>query len=97
AQAEHNAGRIRSGAVSASNLHLAWARLLFRGLAASGVRHVVISPGSRSTPLVLAAAAEKEITCHTVIDERSAAFFALGLARATGVPAALLCTSGTAG
>ncbi len=80
-----------------SNLHLAWARLLFRALATAGVRHVVISPGSRSTPLVLAAAAEEAVTCHTIIDERSAAFFALGQARVTGKPTVLVCTSGTAG
>jgi 2-succinyl-5-enolpyruvyl-6-hydroxy-3-cyclohexene-1-carboxylate synthase len=76
---------------------MAWARLLLRGLSSSGVRRVVISPGSRSTPLVLAAAEEPGITCHTMIDERSAGFFALGQIRATGTPTALLCTSGTAG
>lgn len=79
------------------NLHLAWCRLLARGLAASGVREVVISPGSRSTPLVLGFDAEPALRKHTIIDERAAAFFALGLARSTGLPVALLCTSGTAG
>lgn len=68
-----------------------------RALATSGVKHLVVSPGSRSTPLVLAAAREERLTCHVVVDERSAAFFALGQARATHVPTALLCTSGTAG
>jgi 2-succinyl-5-enolpyruvyl-6-hydroxy-3-cyclohexene-1-carboxylate synthase len=83
--------------VSGSNLHVAWARLFVRALAASGVSHLVVSPGSRSTPLVLAAACEERLTCHVVVDERSAAFFALGQARVTGAPTALLCTSGTAG
>ena len=82
--------------MSASNLHLAWARLFFSALAASGVRRAVLSPGSRSTPLVLAAAAEPAIECFDVVDERSAAFFALGQARLTGEPTALVCTSGTA-
>ena len=80
-----------------SNLHVAWARLFVRALVTSGVSHLVVSPGSRSTPLVLAAAREERLTCHVIVDERSAAFFALGQARATGAPTALLCTSGTAG
>jgi 2-succinyl-5-enolpyruvyl-6-hydroxy-3-cyclohexene-1-carboxylate synthase len=79
------------------NLHLAWCRLFARGLAASGVREVVISPGSRSTPMVLGVDAEPGLRKHTIIDERAAAFFALGIARLTGAPVALLCTSGTAG
>ena len=80
-----------------SNLHIAWARLFFRALAGSGVEHVVLSPGSRSTPLALAAAAEPALTVHTLLDERSAAFFALGQARLTHRPSVLVCTSGTAG
>ena len=79
------------------NLHVAWARLFVRALLASGVRHAVVSPGSRSTPLALAFAEEPGLEKHVVIDERSAAFFALGIARRTLAPAALLCTSGTAG
>jgi 2-succinyl-5-enolpyruvyl-6-hydroxy-3-cyclohexene-1-carboxylate synthase len=83
--------------VSASNLHSAWARLFLRALATSGVTDVVVSPGSRSTPLTLAAAAESGVRCHVIIDERAAGFFALGQARLTGRPSVLLCTSGTAG
>lgn len=62
-----------------------------------GVQHVVLSPGSRSTPLVLAFDACAELTLHAVLDERSAAFFALGMARASGRPVVVLCTSGSAG
>lgn len=57
---------------------------------------VVLSPGSRSTPLVLALAARDELEVIDVIDERSAAFFALGHARASGRPAVVVATSGTA-
>ncbi|MBK6809843.1 MAG: 2-succinyl-5-enolpyruvyl-6-hydroxy-3-cyclohexene-1-carboxylic-acid synthase [Sandaracinaceae bacterium] len=61
----------------------------------TGATRWVVSPGSRSTPLVLALHA-LGVPLHHVIDERAAAFFALGVARETGVPAPLLCTSGTA-
>jgi 2-succinyl-5-enolpyruvyl-6-hydroxy-3-cyclohexene-1-carboxylate synthase len=60
-----------------------------------GVRHAVIAPGSRSTPMALAAAGRDELAVHVVHDERSAGFVALGLGLA-GDPALLLCTSGTA-
>jgi 2-succinyl-5-enolpyruvyl-6-hydroxy-3-cyclohexene-1-carboxylate synthase len=65
-------------------------------LARCGVRHACTSPGSRSTPLVLSLAREPRIQATSLIDERCAGFFALGLAKATGIPAALACTSGTA-
>ena len=83
--------------MSRSNLHLAWARLFLRSAAAAGVTDVVLSPGSRSTPLTIAAATTPEIRAHVIVDERQAAFFALGQARVTGRPSLLLCTSGTAG
>jgi len=65
-------------------------------LARSGLRHIVISPGSRSTPLAVLAAEHSELRVWMHVDERSAGFFALGLAKARREPVALLCTSGTA-
>jgi 2-succinyl-5-enolpyruvyl-6-hydroxy-3-cyclohexene-1-carboxylate synthase len=62
----------------------------------SGLQHALICPGSRSTPLALVFASTPAIRCWTHIDERSAAFFALGLAKRLAQPVALLCTSGTA-
>lgn len=82
--------------MSAGNLHIAWGELVVASLARAGIREAVVSPGSRSTPLVLALANEPSIRSHVVIDERSAAFFALGQVRITGRPTLLLCTSGTA-
>ena len=65
-------------------------------LVRGGVSEVVISPGSRSTPLALTLDAQPALRTWVLMDERSAAFFALGLGRATGRPAVLVCTSGTA-
>jgi 2-succinyl-5-enolpyruvyl-6-hydroxy-3-cyclohexene-1-carboxylate synthase len=65
-------------------------------LANLGLRHVAITPGSRNTPLAFAFAANGTITDTSHHDERSAAFFALGMAKATGKPVALVSTSGTA-
>ncbi len=73
-----------------------WAELFAATLADVGVMTCVVSPGSRSTPLVAALAQEPRLALVTLIDERAAAFFALGAARATGTPAAIVCTSGTA-
>lgn len=73
-----------------------WARALVAALVGAGIRHAVISPGSRSTPAALAVLRHPRVTVHVAVDERSAAFFALGIARVTGVPPLLLATSGTA-
>ncbi len=73
-----------------------WSRLLSSSLRQAGLRHAVICPGSRSTPFAWALASEPGIECHGLIDERVAAFFALGLARASGEPALVLSTSGSA-
>lgn len=73
---------------------------LISGLVAQGVRYFVVSPGSRSTPiaLLLAERVKKSTTLqlYVDVDERSAAFFALGIAKTQQVPVVLLCTSGTA-
>lgn len=71
-------------------------RALADELARCEIAGVCTSPGSRSTPLVLALTADRRLACHSHIDERAAGFFAVGLARATGRPAVLACTSGTA-
>ncbi len=63
----------------------------------SGIRHAVVSPGSRSAPLAVALAAEDRLAVHVVLDERSAGFLALGVGKASGVPAVVVTTSGTAG
>jgi 2-succinyl-5-enolpyruvyl-6-hydroxy-3-cyclohexene-1-carboxylate synthase len=73
-----------------------WAQLFVDSLVAAGIRTCVISPGSRSTPLVTALVADGRLDLPVIIDERAAAFFALGVARAIGVPAAVACTSGSA-
>ena len=71
-------------------------RALFAQLVASGVSHVAVSPGSRSTPLTVAADRTPGITVSVHLDERSAGFFAMGLARSSRQPVALVCTSGSA-
>jgi 2-succinyl-5-enolpyruvyl-6-hydroxy-3-cyclohexene-1-carboxylate synthase len=82
--------------MSAPNRNVLWARALVDELARGGVDAVVVSPGSRSTPLVTAVAESEELTAYSVLDERSAAYFALGRARRTGDVTPLICTSGTA-
>lgn len=78
------------------NRNFVWAETFVNQLLALGIRNVCISPGSRSTPLTLAFTKNKKIKSFVNIDERVSGFFALGIARATGIPTALVTTSGTA-
>ena len=77
-------------------LNLEWAGQLLSRLVAMGLEELQIAPGSRSTPLVLAASGMLGLRTRVHLDERSAAFFALGYGRRRGVPSAVVTTSGTA-
>ena len=79
------------------NTNTVWASILSQTLKRLGLTTAVICPGSRSTPLTVAFAQQKEIESIPILDERSAAFFALGIARKTNFPVVIVCTSGTAG
>lgn len=79
-----------------TNLNMAWGGCLAEVLYREGVEQVVISPGSRSAPLVMGFVLSGKMESIPVLDERSASFFALGLARQSSKPVALVCTSGTA-
>src|ERR1700755_492587 len=79
-----------------TNTNTALASAFAEELDRGGLRHAVVSPGSRSTPLALALWRAPGIEVTVIVDERSAAFFALGAAQASGAPVALLCTSGSA-
>ncbi|SNR46471.1 2-succinyl-5-enolpyruvyl-6-hydroxy-3-cyclohexene-1-carboxylic-acid synthase [Halorubrum vacuolatum] len=82
--------------MTAPNRNTLWATAIIDELVAAGVTAVVISPGSRSTPLTMAAARDDDLHVFSALDERSGAFFALGRARRTGRVTPLICTSGTA-
>ncbi len=79
-----------------ANRNTALASAMVEELARCGLRHAALAPGSRSTPLALALWRQPAIEVTVIVDERSAGFFALGAAQATGRPTAVLCTSGTA-
>lgn len=79
-----------------ANKNMLWTSVVVDEFARAGVKYAVIAPGSRSTPLVMAIAEDTRIRTFSIIDERSAAFVALGLALETGIPALLVCSSGTA-
>ncbi|KAF0152205.1 MAG: 2-succinyl-6-hydroxy-2 4-cyclohexadiene-1-carboxylic acid synthase/2-oxoglutarate decarboxylase [Ignavibacteria bacterium] len=78
------------------NRNIIWCDVFTNRLSELGVKHVCISPGSRSTPLTLSFASTKLFTIYPIVDERSSAFFALGLAKKYKSPVAIVTTSGTA-
>jgi 2-succinyl-5-enolpyruvyl-6-hydroxy-3-cyclohexene-1-carboxylate synthase len=82
--------------MSRSGLNAAWSEAFFDELARIGITDVCVAPGSRSTPLVLAAARDGRFRMVSIVDERSAGFFALGSGKARGLPAVVITTSGTA-
>ena len=84
-------GRMNDEAIQANCL-----KAFADALASAGVAHAVLSPGSRSAPLIIALGQHQKLQAHSVIDERSAAFLALGMGKADGLPAIVACTSGTA-
>ena len=78
------------------NINYGWSRRIVSQLYSFGVKTVCISPGSRNTPLILAFLEHGKYNCVSHVDERSGAFFALGVALKTQKPVAILSTSGTA-
>lgn len=79
------------------NINTLWGSILVETFSRLGLTTAIICPGSRSTPLTLAFAQHNHIEAIPILDERSAAFFALGIGKKLGKPAVLVCTSGTAG
>jgi len=82
-------------AMSHSIFNRRWAAVILEAITRHGVQHICIAPGSRSAPLTLEAAASR-LSCHTHFDERGLGYLALGLAKASRQPVAILVTSGTA-
>ncbi|MGD1904227.1 MAG: 2-succinyl-5-enolpyruvyl-6-hydroxy-3-cyclohexene-1-carboxylic-acid synthase [Geitlerinemataceae cyanobacterium] len=79
------------------NTNMIWASVLVETLARCGLQTAIVCPGSRSTPLTISLANHPDIEAIPILDERSASFFALGVAQRTGRATVLVCTSGTAG
>ena len=80
-----------------SNINTLWAAIVVETLARLGLNTAIICPGSRSTPLTVAFAQHPQVEAIPILDERSASFFALGIAKKSRLPVAVICTSGTAG
>jgi 2-succinyl-5-enolpyruvyl-6-hydroxy-3-cyclohexene-1-carboxylate synthase len=76
--------------------NFAWASAIVDSLVAAGVRHAVLSPGAQMAPISLACRQNERLDCSVIVDERSAAFKALGLARGSATPVLLVSTSGSA-
>ena len=85
-RSEYNAGR----------LSCSWAEQIINTVSRAGIKYAVYSPGFRNAPLRIALEHNKAITVETILDERSAAFFALGIAKRGKEPVLMVCTSGTA-
>ncbi|HSP76913.1 MAG TPA: thiamine pyrophosphate-binding protein, partial [Myxococcaceae bacterium] len=83
--------------MSDANLNQLWARAMLEELVRGGVQHAVVCPGSRSSPLALACLRVEGLKTWSIIDERSAGFFALGVGKLSRAPVVLVATSGTAG
>lgn len=81
---------------SVAEWNFTWAAALIDALVAAGASNIVMSPGAQAAPLMMAARSNPQARVHVVIDERSAGFYALGLARASGRPSVVICTSGSA-
>jgi 2-succinyl-5-enolpyruvyl-6-hydroxy-3-cyclohexene-1-carboxylate synthase len=79
------------------NVNTLWSSVLVETLSRLGLKTAIVCPGSRSSPVAIAFARHGAIEAIPILDERSAAFFALGIAKQTGLPVVLVCTSGTAG
>lgn len=79
-----------------ANVSVFWGGAIAEILSRLGVKYAILPPGSRSTPLLVGFGVNEKIESISILDERSAAFFALGLAKKTNTPVALICTSGTA-
>ena len=77
------------------NRNLLWSDVFVKQLEKCGLKNICISPGSRSTSLVIAFSKSKRIKTHVIVDERSSSYFALGLAKASKTPTLILTTSGT--
>ncbi len=82
--------------MSNSAFNIRWAEVIVEALARHGMKHICIAPGSRSTPLTLAAISNNKLHCHTHFDERGLGHLALGLAKAGNEPVGVIVTSGTA-